>query len=101
MIAVGGGVISAEASVELGKLAAMVQAPVVITWSGKGAFPEDDRLYVLDLGLCRRDPTGGLVIASEAGAYVSDFATGEWLLEGNSLLCCTPALKEVLKAIAG
>jgi myo-inositol-1(or 4)-monophosphatase len=45
------------------------------------------------------DVAAGLVIASEAGAFVSDFARGEWLLRGNSLLCCTPALKEVLSRI--
>jgi myo-inositol-1(or 4)-monophosphatase len=47
------------------------------------------------------DVAAGLVIASEAGAYVSDFASGDWLLEGNPLLCCTPALKEALSAIVG
>jgi myo-inositol-1(or 4)-monophosphatase len=47
------------------------------------------------------DVAAGLVIAGEAGAYVSDFATGEWLLKGNPLLCCTPALKTELTAIAG
>jgi acetolactate synthase I/II/III large subunit len=50
VIAVGGGVIIAEASVELRELAAMVQAPVVTTWSGKGAFPEDDRLFAGPVG---------------------------------------------------
>jgi myo-inositol-1(or 4)-monophosphatase len=47
------------------------------------------------------DVAAGLVIAKEAGAYVSDFARGDWLLGGNSLLCCTPALKDVLIDIAG
>jgi myo-inositol-1(or 4)-monophosphatase len=45
------------------------------------------------------DVAAGLVIASEAGAYVSNFAQGEWLLKGNPLLCCTPALKEALSGI--
>jgi myo-inositol-1(or 4)-monophosphatase len=47
------------------------------------------------------DVAAGLVIAAEAGAHVNDFATGDWLLEGNALLCCTPGLEETLRMIAG
>jgi acetolactate synthase-1/2/3 large subunit len=50
VIAVGGGVIRAEASAELRELAALLHAPVVTTWSGKGAFPEDDRLFAGPIG---------------------------------------------------
>ena len=45
------------------------------------------------------DVAAGLVIASEAGAYVTEFASGDWLLNGNPLLCCTPALKTALDGI--
>ena len=50
VIAVGGGAISSEASAELRQLAEALQAPVVVTWSGKGAFPEDHRLFAGPIG---------------------------------------------------
>jgi len=45
VIVAGGGVITAEASEPLVALARAIQAPVVTTWMGKGAIPEDDPLF--------------------------------------------------------
>ena len=47
------------------------------------------------------DVAAGIVIASEAGASVSDFFTGEGIAKGNPILCCTPALTRELQAITG
>jgi acetolactate synthase-1/2/3 large subunit len=69
VIVVGGGVISAEASAELGELAATLQAPVVTTWSGKGAFPEDDRLFAGPLG--QTGTVAGNAIAAAADVVLA------------------------------
>lgn len=50
VIVVGGGVINSGASAELLAVAEALQAPVVVTWSGKGAFPEDHPLFVGPIG---------------------------------------------------
>ena len=42
---VGGGAVTAEAASEVRKLAEMIGAAVVTTWSGQGIFPEDHELY--------------------------------------------------------
>lgn len=47
------------------------------------------------------DVAAGIVIASEAGAYVNDFFAGEGIAKGNPILCCTPALAPELKIITG
>jgi myo-inositol-1(or 4)-monophosphatase len=47
------------------------------------------------------DVAAGIVIASEAGASVSDFFVGEGIAMGNPILCCTPALTRELQAITG
>jgi myo-inositol-1(or 4)-monophosphatase len=38
------------------------------------------------------DVAAGIVIASEAGARVNDFCTGDWLNDGNPILATAPAL---------
>ncbi len=38
------------------------------------------------------DVAAGIVIASEAGARINDFCTGDWLGDGNPILATTPAL---------
>ena len=50
VIVIGGGLITAEASAELRELAEALGAPVVTTWSGKGGFPEDHRLFAGPIG---------------------------------------------------
>lgn len=47
------------------------------------------------------DVAAGLVIASEAGAAVSDFFAGDGIATGNPVLCCTPALRGDLEAMTG
>jgi myo-inositol-1(or 4)-monophosphatase len=47
------------------------------------------------------DVAAGLVIASEAGADVSHFFSGEGIARGNPVLCCTPGLTGELEQITG
>lgn len=47
------------------------------------------------------DVAAGMVIASEAGAHLSDFFSGDAIKAGNPILCCTPALTAELKTITG
>jgi acetolactate synthase I/II/III large subunit len=50
VLLVGGGVITADASAELVALAEHLGAPVVTTWMGKGAIPEDHDLNAWSVG---------------------------------------------------
>src|SRR5439155_8082386 len=50
VIVAGGGVITAEASAELVAIAEHIGAPVVTTWMGKGAIPEDHALNAWGIG---------------------------------------------------
>src|SRR5438552_13840311 len=50
VIVAGGGVITAEASAELVVIAEHIGAPVVTTWMGKGAMPEDHALNAWGIG---------------------------------------------------
>ncbi|MFQ6331767.1 thiamine pyrophosphate-binding protein [Nocardia sp. CWNU-33] len=50
VIVVGGGVISAEATDEVRALAEAWSIPVVTTWNGKSAFPEDHDLFIGSVG---------------------------------------------------
>lgn len=47
------------------------------------------------------DVAAGLVIAAEAGARVSAFCTGDWVMTGNPILVTTPALWDVMHAASG
>jgi myo-inositol-1(or 4)-monophosphatase len=47
------------------------------------------------------DVAAGVVIATEAGAAVSDFFSGDAIAKGNPILCSTPALATELTAITG
>ncbi len=47
------------------------------------------------------DVAAGLCIATEAGAWVSDFLTGDALHAGNPILACTPALAAPLRRLLG
>lgn len=47
------------------------------------------------------DVAAGLVIASEAGADVSDFFSGNGISAGNPILCCTPGLTGELERVTG
>lgn len=50
VVVVGGGVITADAARELVALAEYARVPVVTTWMGKGAMPEDHPLYGWHVG---------------------------------------------------
>lgn len=47
------------------------------------------------------DVAAGIVIASEAGAFINDFFAGTGISKGNPILCCTPGLEPDLRAITG
>jgi acetolactate synthase-1/2/3 large subunit len=69
VIAVGGGAITAEASAELRALAEALGAAVVVTWSGKGAFPEDHRLFAGPIG--QTGTAAGNAIAASADVVLA------------------------------
>jgi acetolactate synthase-1/2/3 large subunit len=69
VIAVGGGAVTAGASAAIRALAEALSIPVVITWNGKGAFPEDHRLYAGAVGQTGTIP--GNAIAASADLVVS------------------------------
>jgi acetolactate synthase I/II/III large subunit len=69
VIAIGGGVVSAEAGAELRQLAEALQAPVVTTWQGKSGFPEDHRLFAGAVG--QTGTTAGNGIAADADVVIS------------------------------
>jgi acetolactate synthase-1/2/3 large subunit len=65
VIAAGGGAITAEASAELRELAEALGAPVVCTWSGKGAFPEDHPLFAGPIGQTGTVPGNSIAAAAD------------------------------------
>ena len=69
VIAIGGGVISADAAPELLRLAEAINAPVVTTWQGKSGFPEDHRLFAGAVG--QTGTTAGNGIAAAADVVIS------------------------------
>jgi acetolactate synthase-1/2/3 large subunit len=82
----GGGVIASGATGELLRLAEFLQAPVITTFSGRGAIPED---HPLSLGNWATSGEGrellqglldGADLALAAGTRFSAASTGEWSL---------------------
>jgi acetolactate synthase-1/2/3 large subunit len=69
VIVVGGGAITSNASPEITKLARHWKIPVVTTWNGKSAFPEDDALWAGSVGQTGTVP--GNKIASSADVVVA------------------------------
>ena len=55
----------------------------------------------LELHINSWDVAAGLVIASEAGAVVSDFFAGDGLTNGNPIVCATPAIAPALMELVG
>lgn len=47
------------------------------------------------------DVAGGLVIAAEAGARISDFCSGNWLTDGKPILVCAPGIAEITAKATG
>jgi acetolactate synthase-1/2/3 large subunit len=69
VIVVGGGAVTGEAAAAIRALAEALSVPVVITWNGKGAFPEDHRLFAGAVGQTGTIP--GNAIAASADVVVS------------------------------
>ncbi|GAA2312538.1 thiamine pyrophosphate-binding protein [Streptomyces violaceusniger] len=63
VLVAGGGAITAGASGEILRLAEHWRVPVVTTWNGKGAFPEDHELFAGSVGQTGT-PTGNAIAAS-------------------------------------
>ena len=82
VILAGGGAILAEACSELVKLAEKLGIPVVTTWNGKGAIPEDHRLNAWAIG--QTGTTCGNQIAASAdvvlavGCRFTDWSVSSW-----------------------
>jgi len=82
----GGGVIASQATAELLELAELLQAPVLTTFMGKGAIPEDHPLSLGNwaTGGDARDLLQGLLDGSDlmlaVGTRFSAISTGEWSL---------------------
>lgn len=69
VIVVGGGAVSGEATAEIFELATSLEIPVVTTWNGKSAFPEDHPLFAGSVG--QTGTTAGNGIASTADVVVA------------------------------
>jgi acetolactate synthase I/II/III large subunit len=69
VIVVGGGAVSGNAAPEILELAERLAIPVVTTWNGKGAFPEDHPLFAGSVGQTGTIP--GNAIAAGADVVVS------------------------------
>jgi acetolactate synthase-1/2/3 large subunit len=69
VILVGGGAISGEAGPEVLALAEALSAPVITTWNGKSAFPEDHDLFAGSIGQTGTIP--GNTIGSTADVVIS------------------------------
>lgn len=69
VIVVGGGAITSNAFDDVVALAEQWSIPVVTTWNGKGAFPEDHRLFAGSVG--QTGTVVGNAIASTADVIIS------------------------------
>lgn len=117
-IAVSGGSDIGRAYIELGwSTRVPVERYLAVIGRGYGSGASMKRSGSGALGLCHVangrtdgyaelhinawDVAAGVVIASEAGATVSDFFAGDGISSGNPILCCTPGLVGALRAITG
>lgn len=69
VIVLGGGAVTADAAAAIRSLAEGLSIPVVTTWNGKGAFPEDHRLFAGAVGQTGTIP--GNAIAAAADLVIS------------------------------
>jgi acetolactate synthase-1/2/3 large subunit len=69
VIVVGGGAVTSDAALAVLALAEALTIPVVTTWNGKGAFPEDHRLFAGSVGQTGTVP--GNTIAARADVVLS------------------------------
>ncbi len=82
VIVVGGGVVNSGAYAELLQFAEALSAPVVVTWSGKGAFPEDHPLFVGPIGQTGTVPGNAVPAAADVvlavGCRFSDWSASSY-----------------------
>jgi acetolactate synthase-1/2/3 large subunit len=82
VIVVGGGAISANASPELLRLVELLSIPVVFTWNGKGAFPEDHALCAGTAGWPGSTPGNTLSANADVvlslGCRFTDWSASSW-----------------------
>ena len=69
VLVAGGGAITANATPDIRRLCEAAQIPVVTTWNGKGAFPEDHPLFAGSVG--QTGTTAGNALASSADVVVA------------------------------
>lgn len=83
LIWAGGGVLRSRAELQLRRVAELLQAPVVTTFMGKGALPEDHPLAIG--ALVRQPEVASLVREADllfaVGTRFSGMSTGNWKLE--------------------
>ncbi|MFI9748964.1 thiamine pyrophosphate-dependent enzyme [Streptomyces collinus] len=74
VIVVGGGAITSEASGQVLALAERWQIPVVTTWNGKSAFPEDHELFAGSVGQTGTMTGNAIASSADGSPYSPDFA---------------------------
>ena len=88
VILAGGGAILSEASAELVKLAEKIGAPVITTWNGKGAIPEDHQLNAWAIGqtgtTCGNHLGANADVVLAVGCRFTDWSVSSWR-KGTSL----------------
>jgi acetolactate synthase-1/2/3 large subunit len=65
VIVVGGGAVSSGAATSIRALAERLSIPVVTTWNGKGAFPEDHSLFAGAVGQTGTTPGNAMAAAAD------------------------------------
>jgi acetolactate synthase-1/2/3 large subunit len=82
VIVAGGGAITADASAELRRRAELLSIPVVFTWNGKGAFPEDHPLCAGTAGWPGSRPGNTLSATADVvlslGCRFTDWSASCW-----------------------
>jgi len=82
VIVAGGGAISSNASPELKRLVERLAIPVVFTWNGKGALPEDHRLNAGTVGWPGSLPGNTLAARADVvmslGCRFTDWSASSW-----------------------
>jgi acetolactate synthase-1/2/3 large subunit len=82
VIVAGGGAITANAAAELRQLAELLAIPVVFTWNGKGAFPEDHALCAGTAGWPGSLPGNTLAAGADVvlslGCRFTDWSASSW-----------------------
>ncbi|NGO55673.1 thiamine pyrophosphate-binding protein [Allomesorhizobium camelthorni] len=81
-IVAGGGVLTARASVELRQVAEKLGAPVVYTWNGKGALPDDHALCIGPVGVggsrAANDTASNADVLLALGCRFSDWSSSSF-----------------------